>query len=369
MRRLYFAKVVTGVVCTMLCGFSLIKLQEDDPAGILVDLAKPSAAIWPFEVAIVGDNGERGLRIAPNTGRGWRGEAGGEASYHFFIPEEGRYCIWAYCLWFDECANAVFAQIDQMDKAIVGNDPLYNQWHWVRGFDVHLAQGTHSIMLSNHSDHVSLQKLLLTSASAPAPEDCPNVFADVFYDGFDGCDQGNFQRWRVISGKWEALNPTELACLAENALIGKSEAEALILYENMTWSDYVLNVSVRAALTSGQKSSAGICFGVQSPQEYHLLKWAPITGERLVNMEVVHRTGQQFASLARFESPWNSDEWHSVEIVLRENIIAVSMDSYGPVEVPVDNEINGGIGFCLEGESAACFDDVHVRRAVEDMAR
>ena len=30
-------------------------------------------------------------------------------------------------MWFDECANAVFAKIDDLDKAILGNDPLYNQ--------------------------------------------------------------------------------------------------------------------------------------------------------------------------------------------------------------------------------------------------
>jgi len=173
------------IICIIVYGFFAVKKETGPEFAVSIDLAKPLAIEWPCEVSIVGDNGEKGLRIAPKVGRGWRGEAGGKADYRFFIPQDGKYHIWAYCLWFDECANAVFAQIDNQDKAIVGNDPVYNKWHWVRGFDVTLKKGTHSLVLSNHSDHIAIQKIVFSNSSAP-PQQTGLVFSDIFYDGFDG---------------------------------------------------------------------------------------------------------------------------------------------------------------------------------------
>jgi len=44
--------------------------------NIEINADKPLAIDWPFEIAVVGDEGEKGLRIGPNIGRGWCGEAG-----------------------------------------------------------------------------------------------------------------------------------------------------------------------------------------------------------------------------------------------------------------------------------------------------
>ena len=97
------------------------------------------------------------MRIGPNIGRGWCNEAAGSAEYKFYLPADGLYTIWTYALWHDECSNAVFAQIDDQKKAILGNDPVYNQWHWVRGFSIDLKKGSHTLHLSNHSDNIAVQ--------------------------------------------------------------------------------------------------------------------------------------------------------------------------------------------------------------------
>ena len=239
--------LIAILACLIAYSFFAVKKESGPEFAVSIDLGKPLAIQWPCEVSIVGDSGEKGLRIAPKVGRGWREEAGGKASYRFFIPEDGRYHIWAYCLWFDECANAVFAKIDDQDKAIVGNDPVYNKWHWVRGFDINLKKGTHNLVLSNHSDHIALQKIVFSN-SATEPQQTGLVFSDIFYDGFDGCDQGNFTSWQQINGSWLVQNPDSATFLIENSLIGQSQNKAFIIYKNRELQDYNLDISINFSL-------------------------------------------------------------------------------------------------------------------------
>ncbi len=185
-----------------------VRLLPEEAHHIWIDAGKPSTVEAPFEIAKAGENGELVLRIAPNVGRGWRGEAGGEATYRFEAPASGEYCIWALCLWGDECTNAVYVEIgrvsddrdapgaapttqhwekgpdwrdtcaevghvqgQQLSKAVIGNDPVYNQWHWVRGWSIRLDQGPHVLRLSNHSDGMAVARLLLTNSPATHPDD------------------------------------------------------------------------------------------------------------------------------------------------------------------------------------------------------
>lgn len=346
--------------CVIIYSYSAIHTNNGQAFSISIDLGMPLSIVWPFEVAVVGDNGEKGSRIGPKIGRGWCGEAGGEASYKFYVPEDGKYHIWAYCLWFDECANAVFAQIDDLDKAVVGNDPIYNKWHWVRGFDVNLKKGTHTLVLSNHSDHISLQKILFTNSTSIVPEQCSLVFSDIFYDGFDGCDQGNFTSWEVVRGEWVVQNPTDQMCFIENALIGKSEGSSFIIYKSDVWSDYSLNMAVKSIPSEDAEAAIGICFGVKE-NCYHQLILRPIEGTDKAKVEICRKTYRETQVLANFEVPWQIDIWHQVEINLTENNISVKVDNTKPIEMPVSYKITGGIGLCLEGRITACFDDIHVR--------
>lgn len=357
----FIIKTLLILACVGIYSYSAIDADSGQVYNVSIDTGKPLSIVWPFEVAIVGDNGERGLRIGPKIGRGWRGEAGGEASYRFYVPKDGRYYIWAYCLWFDECANAIFAKINELDKAIVGNDPIYKQWHWVRGFDVPLEKGTHTLVLSNHSDHISLQELLLTNSAFITPEDCSFVFSDIFYDGFDGCDQGNFRNWEVITGEWDVRNPTQPMCLEENTLIGKSQNSTFIVHRGDNWSDYSLNITVMSLASERTDGSIDICFGLKNTSEYHQLNWHP-TMSGMVKMEISRKTAERTEVLSEFEVPWETGKWHQVEIELKEDNITVKVDDAKANEANVNYKITGGIGLRLEGETTAYFDDIHVRQ-------
>ena len=344
--------------CIILYSFFAVKKETGPEFAVSIDLARPLAIEWPCEVSIVGDIGEKGLRIAPKVGRGWRGEAGGKADYRFFIPQYGKYHIWAYCLWFDECANAVFAQIDDQDKVIVGNDPIYGKWHWVRGFDITLTRGTHSLVLSNHSDHIAIQKIVFSN-SATDPQQTGLVFSDIFYDGFDGCDQGNFTSWKQIKGSWLVENPGSAMCLIENSLIGQSKDKAFITYKNSDWQDYCLDVSVKVLPPVSLDSAVGICFGLTDPNNFYLLKIKPDGGGKQAKASIIY---SHSVSISEFELPFGIDKWQQIQIALKEGFIEVGCGENQPVKIQISEKITGGIGLFLEGKITAYFDNIHIRK-------
>lgn len=356
-----YAGILLIVVCGAIYGYSVVNTRPLNVCNVSVDAAKPMSIVWPCEVSVVGDNGERGLRIPPKVGRGWRGEAGGEATYKFYIPETGTYSIWAYCLWFDNCSNAFFARIDDLEPAVLGNDPVYGLWHWTRGFDLQLAKGTHTLLLSNHSDQVSLLTVLFTNSALSTPSDCGPVFADIFYDGFDGCDEGNFADWKVVSGSWTVMDPAKEMCFLENALVGASEDRSFVFYKADEWSRYSLAVAVKSSGSDHDDGSVGICFGVKGTDEYHQMRWRPNSDKGTVKMTIISRRGTRTTQLGNLDTPWEPEAWHQIEIALNEKKITVRVDGSGPRTIPLEDEITGGIGLCLEGRITAHFDDVHVR--------
>ncbi|MHC4526385.1 MAG: hypothetical protein ACYS29_00800, partial [Planctomycetota bacterium] len=218
-----------------------------------------------------------------------------------------------------------------------------------------------TLVLSNHSDHVSLQKVFLTNAQRTTPEDCSVVFSDIFYDGFDGCDQGNFTSWRTISGDWWVLNPTDKICVTENVLAGRSSNNAMIILGNKNWSSYSLNVSVQSRGTNDPDASVGICFGLKDVTQYYQLKWRPIKDRTSIQMYVIRHDGEHSNILKKFEMPWNEQPWHLFEIISKTDGILIRVDSEEVVDVSLGEKITGGIGFQLEGEITTWFDSIHVR--------
>jgi len=356
-------KTLPILVCTVIYAYSAIGIDTGPIYNLTIDTSKPESIEWPFEIAVVGDIGEKGLRIAPKIGRGWRGEAAGQAAYRFYIPKNDTYNIWAYCLWFDECANAVFAQIDDMDKAILGNDPIYNQWHWVRGFSVNLRRGTHTIVLSNHSDHIALRKVLFTNSDSLTPEDRTPVFSDIFYDGFDGCDRGNFDKWQVLTGHWTVESTTQSNSAAQNALLGQSEDTALIIHQGDTWSNYTLNAAVKTIPSQDSNAVVALCFAVNDPHNYHQLSWQRDEEAGTAKMRLCSKTSETTKLLAEFEVPWHENRWHHLEIAINEKAVTIKIDDGAPVAISVNHRIGGGIGLCLEGKIRACFDNIHVTKS------
>lgn len=355
-------KIVILTIAIGLFLLSTISIDEGLANNIYVDTSMPLSIIWPFEIAVVGNEGEKGLRIAPKIGRGWRGEAGGESTYSFYIPEDGTYYIWAYALWYDQCSNTIFAKIDDMDKAIIGNDPIYNQWHWTRGFSVDLKKGTHKLDLSNHSDNVSLQKIFLTDSAIVKPSEAELAFSDIFYDGFNGCDQGNFSRWCQVGGSWSVKNPDSQSCLVENVLVGQSSDNAFIILENNGWRGYSFDFLIKIPSFNSQNCALVICFGLTDPNSYYQLQIQPSPNNKEVEISIVDK---DLKSLFEYKSNFEVDKWQQIQIALKEDFVEIIIANNNPVKVETNSEIIGGIGFLLKGYMTVYFDDVHVREIIE----
>lgn len=359
------AWLVFGVCCAAIYCFSAMSINSGEEFSVAVELARPMSIVWPMEVAIAGDAGEKALRIGPKVGRGWKGEAGGQAEYKFYIPKAGKYYVWFYSLWFDECSNTVFVRIDNNEKIILGNDPVYNQWHWGRGFDVYLEQGTHRMMVSNHSDHVAIQKILFINSQTTRPGDSSVVFSDIFYEGFDGCDQGNFSQWDEFTGQWMVTNPVDQMNFSENVLLGNANnGKAFILYKPNPWADYSLNLKLKADLSGASGKGIAVCFGAKDKDRYYKLQFEKAKADGKALAMIIYKDGSDEKIIESFEVNWHDDKWGRLEISLLEGCIGINFGDKAKTKVKWDKEIRGTVGFELKGETVGFFDDIHVR-AVE----
>jgi len=342
---------------------SSVRQRTSEICNISIDLGSTvsiQSIVWPFEQTYINEEGGMGLRIAPKVGRGWLGEAGGEATYSFYVPSDATYYTWAYVNWYDDCTNAVFMQIDGFDKAIIGNDPIYQKWHWVKGYSLKLSRGTHLLHLSNHSDNIALQKIFLTNVETKKPSDVEVVFSDIFYDGFDGCDQGNFSQWGNISGEWYvSSHPTDTSYKG-NILIGKSQDESEIIFGSSEWSNYVLDISLNIINQLNLTDSLKIVFFAQDEINYYALRYIKESSSRM-KIELLQQKEGTDNLLYEVVYPWNFTQWHIMSIGNRDAKLMVKIDNYDRFVLPISEQLRGQVGIILQGKIEVYFDNVHVR--------
>lgn len=335
--------------------FSALRLEERQIHNLQIPLGQPHEIVWPCEVAIVGDLGENGLRIGANIGRGWRGEAAGHARYRFYVPADGTYTLWAYVDWFDECANAVYVQFDEADKIILGNDPVYQQWHWVRGIDTKLSKGTHVLTLSNHSDHIALETLFLSSSPHALPDQSEHVFSDIFYEGFDGCDQGNFNQWDAVSGKWQVLNPFDEMAFNQNILVNRTETDAILVCPQRVKPHMSIQVSIFHSEEPDNLMQAGIRFGIEDDTNYYHLSW------RDTHVRLYRFNNGTKKLLSEFTSPFIAGKWHDITIALHVGHCEITIDQEETQTIATADPIVGQIALTAQKQTSIYFDNIHIR--------
>lgn len=341
---------------------------EKESGNILIDASRPHRIVWPCEIDIVGEDGEEGFRIGPDVNQGWRNrkweqgddvdfiKGDGYATYHFYVPADGDYILWGYALWDDPCTNAVFAKVDQGNDTILGNDPIYKEWHWVRGNSVYLTKGSHILTLSNHSNNVSLQKLMFIGSKYQKPASCDNYFMDIFYDDFDGCDLGNYHKWDKVSGEWSVGSYDKLACTDNNLLIGESNSESAceIRIDEDQWEDYSFDIDV--SLKDWKNSaSAQIRFGLANKNDIFAIRL--ISSPEKHKVQLTKKHDKEIVVLG--ESQIYKDKI-KISLNNRNEEIVVLLDDKEVIKTE-RQAYKGGIGLILEGELVACFDNLHVR--------
>lgn len=361
------SKRTTGVaiIVVVLTGISIVVSLRTTPSEactIWIDAARPVSIEPPFEIVEIGENGELGLWLPAQEGHGWKGEAGGEAIYQFYAPVSGAYTVWAYCLWHDACTNAIYAQFDDLDKAVLGNDPEYEKWHWVKGFEVPLEKGLHQLRLANHSSNIAVQRVFLTNDALMTPPNVDTMAGTIlFRDDFNGCDRGNFPLWRHVAGKWEVDEPENLKSDADNVLVGTSDEKAVITYDNYTWNGIRMKVSVFSDSPSEPDAAIGIRFGIVDDKNYQEIRLTLLPdGEEAIASHVQYKFGQA-KTLAQGKVPWQQGNWHELYLDATQSKPTLLLNGGALFTGGHGEEVRGGIGFALYGDIQASFDNVLIQ--------
>jgi hypothetical protein len=252
-------------------------------------------------------------------------------------------------------------QIDGREKIIFGNDPVYGAWHWVRGPAWDLARGTHALTLSNHSDDIALQQIILLSDPQEHPSGQMLASWDIFYDGFDGCDGGNTAAWTLDAGVWHITEPAagtyeQRWMEADTRGSGRTEP-ALAVVGEATWSQYSLRASVRSA----GDGWAAACLGWNGPDRHLAVRWRSPSGQGLsrTQFEVIAVQDGRVQVLATTESSARPDQWTDVVLDAKPGRLLVSMAGVEVTTVALDKPVVGKVGFMVHNAKLS-IDDVHV---------
>lgn len=367
MKKLLILTII--VLLLMLLIASSVRFEKEN-GNILIDVSKPHKIVWPCEIDFVGEDGEEGFRIGPDVNQGWRNrkwDAGEEeaefvkgdgfAIYHFYAPANGRYTLWGYTLWDDPCTNAVFVQIDQGVDNTLGNDPVYKKWHWVRGTSTYLDKGSHTLTLSNHSNNVALQKIMLMGSKYKVPSASEIYFTDIFYDDFDGCDLGNFQQWKKVGGNWFVSADAEPVCANANSLIGEATAKAdcEIRVGDNKWENYSFDINCSIKEWK-QGAFAQIKFGISNNNDCLSIKLIPIANDS-VELCLIRNNDTNGILLGKVNT---AKKDFKISVTASEEGLNLLVD--GKVVIQTDKEeYSGGISLLLSGDIRVNYDDIHVR--------
>jgi hypothetical protein len=210
---------------------------------------------------------------------------------------------------------------------------------------------------------VALRELVLTTDRDHGPETLIPIRNDLYWEGFDGCGNGTFSLWEQVSGTWTVQSKDPMQDPTEKAVIGRSTDAALLTLKADEWENVDINVSVQTLKSANTGSYVGVCFGLEGPDQYFLLRWRDVPQMRMADMQVLKRSSRNEGVVANLQVPWPEATWHNVCISLRAGAVAVSVDGGKEAHVAIADSIAGGIGLYLSGNTSASFDNISIRSA------
>ncbi|NQU45274.1 O-antigen ligase family protein, partial [bacterium] len=297
-----------------------------------------------------------GIEIPRGAGAGWRREAAGQVVYDFATPEDGFYRLWARARWTDGCGNSFFVRVDNETTRSIGNDAVFENWHWVSLEDVFLTAGGHRLEFSNREDGVALDRWILTNRDDFDPDRTELALQPDFFDGFGGCDGQNYTSWRTEGGIWKVFSSEADGFQDSFGQFGLGHAIALAGKE--TWSDYNVSCMIR----SGTENGIGLLFHYRGERDHDAVRWAgpgsslPYAG----SLELVRKRNgveEVLASVPEIPAP---DEWHSLEVKKEGENLLVFVDETQILASGRVGDESGQVGLMAEENPAAFFDNVSV---------
>ena len=94
----------------------------------------------------------------------------GQATYSFNAKTAGVYTIWARALWQNGCGNSVTISVNGGPETTLGEDGMYETWHWVGGrARVKLKAGKNTLILKNRETGVQVDQFFFCQDSGYIP--------------------------------------------------------------------------------------------------------------------------------------------------------------------------------------------------------
>ncbi|MBI3923487.1 MAG: acetylxylan esterase [Armatimonadetes bacterium] len=105
------------------------------------------------------------------VGRGFNLKTGepidnGRAEFSVALPEAGEYVVIARCYWPDGAANSFYVFFDEGSPQVLGNEDVFDRWHWVTSPVFNLSAGAHRLVVRNREDGARMDRIVLATKEA-----------------------------------------------------------------------------------------------------------------------------------------------------------------------------------------------------------
>lgn len=306
-------------------------------------------------------SGFKALEIPYGSGRGIWKEAGGSAEKTISVPRGGNYYFWVRVRWEGGCENAIYLQVDKGRNIVVGNDAIFDTWHWVRTGPFNLAAGGHRLKFSNHSHGIRMDKVEIVNDPQYEPSGYgKEVLA--FFDGFGGCDGQDYGSWTFLGGKWSIVGSSAGNQRATSAtLVQTFSGESMAVAHQVKWKD----CDYEAYMMSAGQGPVGIVFSYHDRKNYNLLEWE--NGKRksqdAVSLYTV-RNGERNL-IGKGGRGYRNDAWQVLGVRCNNGKVVVRTDDEKVFEAAGVSVPGGLIGLSSRDNNCVYFDNVKVVKLID----
>lgn len=366
--------VFLAVACLGLAGCRRDPAEPPAPAGLeplagskaSVTAAPPPSDVIVLNAADAADVSAPFVRRAQGGGTlalalpegAASADRSGKARFQFEAPAAGVYYGWARVRWGDSCSNSLACSLNNAPARTVGEDHVYNSWHWVRAGIFELNAGANSVAIGEREDGVSLDQICFTRTKdftpvGPFGGSGGGVELRRFADSFDRSPGHGMEAWQLLAGEWKiafSFDPNRIP--NQYALTGRSaDAEAVALVGGAPWQGCRLSF----ALFPEKVGSFGAVLDYDAETA---------SGRRVafhVADDGATLTAGKGGSPIQLDGQVRLGQWHRIDILRWGWTMSIAIDGK---RVWTTNSLpppDGRVGLLVESGTAV-FDDLEVER-------
>ncbi|MBI4363881.1 MAG: hypothetical protein HY568_00470 [Candidatus Latescibacteria bacterium] len=297
---------------------------------------------------------------APDYGR----KVAGETAYPFEVSVPGTYFCWVRAKWQGTCSNSVTMAIapgsgaaagerrENRAQHLIGNDLVFNEWHWVRGPSFELKSGRYVCLVGTRESQPMVDCIVLTvderfdpspsevgTAAAPkgAAQDA-EPFVDNFTSGTD--------RWMLGESEWLVVRRSGLSA------VGPLRAK-LCLAQARTVP--VQAARVECAVQLSPRVSAGVFFGKGPEDDYFVARLcgSHVGGGASGKLQICHQAGDTVRVLAETQVPsWSDAQWELLTVWFCGEHCRVYLTGRPVLEARLPRDATGNVGLYADGRDS-----------------